>query len=384
VFTVGVQDLVTSGALDVMRERSDVGARLFHSIFEGLVDDERQRAALPRKPMPATEWRRIDPSTVEPTLREGVTFHDGGTPDAEDVVFTVSPERFGTLPERRAAQEAARGAVHRQRLRRARQGPAARGRGDLRALPAAAGPGRDGGRDDRPLRDGPARSDAGRPHLPPRLRGPLRGGLPRRREPAGAGAEAGRRRALSRGRVRGRRHPAPRGLRRPRAPPPIKELRFVVAPGVASRVKGPLSDECDVIADVPPDRIEIVEAAEGFQVVGGPIADLRLMVFDKTDGAMRDPLARRSPGTEREDRESDAAPDGASRPDRGFRRRRARRARAARGRPDAGAGPDAGPRRRIRWRQVDRPARGAGAARGARSRSGLRDVRGARAGGDAG
>ena len=168
------------------------------------------------------------------------------------------------------------------------------------------------------------------------------------------------------------------------APPPIKELRFVVAPEVASRVKGPLSDECDVIADVPPDRIEIVEAAEGFQVVGGPIADLRLMVFDKTDGAMRDPLARRSPGTEREDRESDAAPDGASRPDRGFRRRRARRARAARGRPDAGAGPDAGPRRRIRWRQVDRPARGAGAARGARSRSGLRDVRGARAGGDAG
>ena len=92
--TVAVQDLVTSGALDVMRERSNVGARIFHSIFETLIDYERQTQDLPMKPMLATDWRQIDELTVELDLRDDVVFHNGDTMDADDVVFTFSPERF--------------------------------------------------------------------------------------------------------------------------------------------------------------------------------------------------------------------------------------------------------------------------------------------------
>ena len=104
VVTVAVQDIVTSGALDVMRERSNVGARVFHSIFEGLIDYQRQEADLPQKPMLATEWRQVDDLTVELKLREGVKFHNGDTLDADDVVFTFSPQRFGLLPEQEAAR----------------------------------------------------------------------------------------------------------------------------------------------------------------------------------------------------------------------------------------------------------------------------------------
>ena len=85
--TVAVQQIVNAGALDVLREQSNVGARVFYSIFEGLIDFERQTDDLPQKPGLATSWKRIDDRTVELTLREGVKFHDGSDFNAEAVKF---------------------------------------------------------------------------------------------------------------------------------------------------------------------------------------------------------------------------------------------------------------------------------------------------------
>ena len=42
----------------------------------------------------ATAWKRIDPRTLELTLRKGVKFHNGDEMTADDVVFTFSPERL--------------------------------------------------------------------------------------------------------------------------------------------------------------------------------------------------------------------------------------------------------------------------------------------------
>ena len=42
------------------------------------------------EPLLATSWERIDEKTIEFKLREGVTFHDGSPPKAEDVVFTYN------------------------------------------------------------------------------------------------------------------------------------------------------------------------------------------------------------------------------------------------------------------------------------------------------
>ena len=94
VSTVAVQGLGTSGALDGMRERWKVGARLFHSIFEGLIDYQRQEPDLPQKPMLATEWTQIDELTVELTLREllSVFSKHGMTPVAPEVGETFDPQ----------------------------------------------------------------------------------------------------------------------------------------------------------------------------------------------------------------------------------------------------------------------------------------------------
>ena len=42
------------------------------------------------EPLLATEWEWVDDTTLELTLREGVTFHDGSTFGPEDVVYTVN------------------------------------------------------------------------------------------------------------------------------------------------------------------------------------------------------------------------------------------------------------------------------------------------------
>lgn len=42
------------------------------------------------KPLLATEWSWTDDTTLDITLREGVTFHDGSTFEADDVVYTLS------------------------------------------------------------------------------------------------------------------------------------------------------------------------------------------------------------------------------------------------------------------------------------------------------
>jgi peptide/nickel transport system substrate-binding protein len=61
--------------------------RIEAQIFDYLVDFPDTGA--PPVPMLATEWTRIDDRTWEFKLREGVTFHDGSTFDAEDVKASI-------------------------------------------------------------------------------------------------------------------------------------------------------------------------------------------------------------------------------------------------------------------------------------------------------
>lgn len=61
--------------------------RIEAQIFDYLVDFPDTDA--PPAPMLATEWTQIDDRTWEFKLREGVTFHDGSTFDAEDVKASI-------------------------------------------------------------------------------------------------------------------------------------------------------------------------------------------------------------------------------------------------------------------------------------------------------
>ena len=61
--------------------------RIEGQIFDYLVDIP--DTAAPPVPMLATEWTQIDDRTWEFKLKEGVTFHDGSTFDAEDVKASI-------------------------------------------------------------------------------------------------------------------------------------------------------------------------------------------------------------------------------------------------------------------------------------------------------
>src|SRR3954462_1195031 len=95
--TIAVQKVTNSNVLDVLREQSNVGERVFFSsIWEGL-SSKNWRGSLETVPGLATEWRRIDDQTVELKLRPGVKFHNGDEMTAEDVVFSFGRERmFGS------------------------------------------------------------------------------------------------------------------------------------------------------------------------------------------------------------------------------------------------------------------------------------------------
>ena len=62
--------------------------------------------------------------------------------------------------------------------------------------------------------------------------------------------------------------------------PPLEAIRFVEVPEVASRVNGLLSGEYDFACDLPPDQIDTVQTAPGFEVQGSTILNHRISVFN--------------------------------------------------------------------------------------------------------
>ena len=96
---IAVQKISNSNTLEVLREQSNVGERIFFSsIWEGLIGRD-WLGELRAVPLLATEWKRLSDSAVELKLRPGVRFHNGDEMTAEDVAFSFGRERmFGDTP----------------------------------------------------------------------------------------------------------------------------------------------------------------------------------------------------------------------------------------------------------------------------------------------
>ncbi|UIJ72599.1 ABC transporter substrate-binding protein [Aurantimonas sp. HBX-1] len=96
--------------LEPAKEMSNVGTRITYSVFDTLIRRDflsgEGGGGAKLVPSLATSWERIDDTTLELKLREGVTFHNGAAFNADDVVFTFSPERLigeaSPLPQGRA------------------------------------------------------------------------------------------------------------------------------------------------------------------------------------------------------------------------------------------------------------------------------------------
>jgi peptide/nickel transport system substrate-binding protein len=291
--TVAVQKVVNSNTLEVLREQSNVGERVFYtSLWEGLIG-RNWLGALESVPGLATEWRRLDDRTVELTLRQGVRFHDGEEMTAEDVVFSFGRERMfgdgegapvsGTLFARIPGQGmqgkelpaeviavarrnwpalARVEAVDKYTVRFVNRTPDVTMEGRLarygsdicsrRGFEAAA-TWLDWAR--KPIATGPYMVAEFRPDVSLTLVA----------------------------------HDQYWGGR-----PPLRQIRFVEVPEVASRINGLLSGEYTFACDIPPDQITGIERNRAFEVQGGTILNHRLTVFDKNHPQLRDPRVRRA------------------------------------------------------------------------------------------
>ena len=72
------------------------------------------------------------------------------------------------------------------------------------------------------------------------------------------------------------------------------KVTFVVVPEIATRIAGLRSGQFDIITEIGPDFIEEIEKAPGVGVAGGPILNIRGLIYDSTDNVLADPRIRRA------------------------------------------------------------------------------------------
>lgn len=300
VLRVAVQQVSNTGTLTALREQSNVGSRSLPMIYAGLIELDRQ-GDLSLKPGLATSWKRIDDRTVELKLRKGVKFHNGDEMTAEDVAFTFSPEyMFANTRPTVAGKVAA----------------------TIRTDAAAAGT------QTATAKDNPRA-------LPPEVPAIARRLWPSLEQVkvvdrytvrfinavpdvtiegriARSGSEIISKRAFLAAKdwITWARSPVAAGPFKVKelrpdnllvlqahdayygGKPPVREVRYQVVPEVSGRVNGLLSGEYDFATDIPPDQIKTVEANPKFEVVGGPVLNHRLIVFDKNHPQLANPKIR--------------------------------------------------------------------------------------------
>lgn len=89
--------------LEPASDTGNVDIRATYSLFDTLLRRDFSNNTL--KPLLAESWKRLGPNVVEVKLRRNVVFHSGDPFDADDVLFTFSPERLtgpnAAIPEGR-------------------------------------------------------------------------------------------------------------------------------------------------------------------------------------------------------------------------------------------------------------------------------------------
>ncbi|CAA9307351.1 MAG: ABC transporter, substrate-binding protein (cluster 5, nickel/peptides/opines) [uncultured Microvirga sp.] len=291
--TVAVQKVSNSNTLDVLREQSNVGERIFFtSLWEGLIGRNWQ-GSLETVPALATEWRRIDDKTVELKLRQGVKFHNGDELTAEDVVFSFGRERMFADTKANTGQTIftdVQNTTNRVTKELPPEVPAVA----RRSWPALLGV--------EAVDKYTVRFVNGTPDVT------LEGRISR------YGSEIMSRRGFEEAAsyLDWARKPVTTGPYRVvefrpdnqlileahdeywGGRPPLRRIRFVEVPEVASRINGLVVGEYQFACDIPPDQIAGIEKNAAFEVQGGTILNHRLTVFDKNHPQLGNALIRRA------------------------------------------------------------------------------------------
>ena len=296
VVKVAVQQVSTSGTLTPLREQSNVGSRSFPMIFAGLIDSNRQGDMSP-VPGLATSWKRIDDHTLELKLRQGARFHNGDEVTAEDVAFTFGPEHmFGdTKPYRIGDPVVSGNAKPASNSTTRLAGPTPPP--EVPAIARRLWPSLEkvtiidkytvrfvNAVPDVTMEGRLART--GSEIISKRAYLAVKDWATWARTPVSAGPfkvadfKPDQLIVLTA-------HDAYFGGK-----PTVREIRYQVVPEVSGRINGLLTGEYDFVTDIPPDQIKTIEANSKFEVVGGPVLNHRLVVFDKNHPQLTDPRIR--------------------------------------------------------------------------------------------
>ncbi|HWX46451.1 MAG TPA: ABC transporter substrate-binding protein [Roseomonas sp.] len=286
---VAVQKISNSNTLEPLRETSNVGQRFVPSFAETLIQVD-WMGDLSLRPGLARAWRRVDDRSLELELRPEARFHDGTPVDAEAVAWNFGSERMwgrgeSATPSSGMFTQNTAGAGGKQPP--AEVPAAARrsfpgferievlGRHRLRFVETGADPALEA----RLTRHGASI------HSPAAF-AQAESWLDWARKPVGSGPyrieEFRPDRSLRL--VANDEHWAGR--------PPLRAITFVEVPEVASRINMLLSGEADFACDIPPDQIAAIEGDADFEVLGGLVANHRVIAFDKTHAQLRDPRVR--------------------------------------------------------------------------------------------
>lgn len=259
---------VSPRVLEPVREVSNVLFRTAYNIFDTLITvDYRDKARL--KPGIATAWRRLEPRVLELDLREGVRFHNGDVLTAEDVAFSFGPERV-------AAANAPGHALSRPFL------------GSIERVEAV------GARQVRVVTHAPD------PLIEQRLAGWAAQIVSKRAYLAAPSFEAWERAPVGTGpfsvgefrldqRLVLKAHDAYFG-----GAPVMRELDFRVIPELSSRLNALSTGEADIITELSPDHFRTVAGMDGCEVAGGPIQNIRVLVYEKHNPVLADVRIRRA------------------------------------------------------------------------------------------
>jgi len=292
---VALQSMGTAGSLDTTDNTGTASRKYQNSIFEQLIALDLSDPNLAPKPGLATEWKWISPEVLEVKLRQGVKFHNGDTMTADDVVFSFSDERYGLLPEQTKARDAG-------------QATFTRADGTTGIVPPAITAASRAS--EWPLLKSVEKVDnyTVRFHLKKstldteaRLARVNFAAIISKR--AFQSAKSWQDFAL---------HPIATGPYKVvsvdqgsaihlvanddywNGKPPIAALNFLVVPEAASRINGLMSGEYDIVSDVGPDQVPLIKGSPDFDVVGGPVANIRFIALDENNGPLKNKLVRQA------------------------------------------------------------------------------------------
>jgi len=242
--------------------------RIMPQLFETLIGFDRAHS-MALRPALAERWERIDAQSLRVVLRKGVTFHDGSPLTAEDVAFSLGPDHLWG-PGRGGMTEALQSLDRLDRIEvidpytvviHAKGGDAlleqrlAAWGAEIvskRAFTAA-------GSWDRwaafPVGSGPYKLVNHKLDVHVTLS-------------ANDAYWGGR--------------------------PPFESIEYRIIPELAARMNGLLAGELDLITDVPPDQFAAINKRSDLEVSGGPVQNIRSLVFDKTEPVLKNPLIRRA------------------------------------------------------------------------------------------